>query len=557
MNAPLLRYFIEIWSTVLKNRSSMKLQESSYRWAIKHLFKESDTDLFPKPFELTIIHEMEEELIKELLEIDLGAYKWNAARRFVVPKDDVAYRVATQLHPIDSIILGALIYEFGPLIEAKRADAHSVFSYRLNTLPDGTMYANQKTWNQFWKACQMEVLRERMIKNREDDEDAQEEIYVLKNTYSHVVTCDIADFYNQIYLHTIENQLIHAHCPNQVKVAVKALIISLNEANSRGIPVGPHSAHLLAEMTLIPVDASLALQGIVYKRYVDDFIFFCTNEKEARIRIQQLAEILDKEQRLILQRQKTKIYTADEFYQHTKQVLYEEPVYDIENEVIQIISQYSGGNAYARIRLGNIKPEHLAKLTVENITDLLDQYIADKNYEKLRWFYRRLSQIGIPHAIDFSIANFDKIIPALNDVCLYINSCAENYQSDWKMIGETVIEILQDEIVKANPFYQISLLNLFVYNKSLNHIDSLVKLFKNANEDIRRKILLSTLDYNSGGWIYQLKEDQQRLSPWTRRAYMIATKALVADQKKFLHNSIKAGLTNNDILEKMILNWAK
>ena len=275
------------------------------------------------------------------------------------------------------------------------------------------------------------------------------------------------------------------------------------------------------------------------------------------MRVQQLAEILDKEQRMIIQRQKTKIYTSEAFFKHTREMLIEEPIYDTENQIITIIKRYSGGNAYTRVKLDDISDADLAVLSKDNITELLDEYLVAKNFEKLRWLYRRLAQVGIPHAVDYSIENFEQIIPALNDVCLYINSCAENYESDWKMVGERIIDILGDSIIQASPFYQISLLNLFVYNEHLNHIGSLIELFPNANEDVKRKILLASMNHRPESWIYELKEEQTRFSAWTKRAYLIATKSLPEDQKKFLHGSIKNQLQSTDILERLILDWAK
>lgn len=536
----------------------MKLSEDSYRWAIKHLFKESDTDLFPRPVELNVVEELKEDLIAKLVDIELGSYKWNAARRFVVPKDDVAYRIGTQLHLIDSIVLGAIIYQFGANLENRRASEDTVFSYRFKPLADGTLYANKNPWNTFWRACQQEIATKHTPRrdNSDDDEPAPE--FALTGDYSHVVTCDISDFYNQIYLHTIENQLAACGLPNQVQKSIKELLISLNANSSRGVPIGPHTTHLIAELSLVPIDKSLKLQGIEYKRYVDDFVFFCNSEKEARIRIQQLAEMLDKEQRLILQSKKTKIFTAFEFLTHTQQLLIEDAYYEAEAEIIEIIQRYAGGDPYKKINLEVISNAHLAVLSKKNIVKLLDTYLADKNFSKLRWFYRRLSQIGIPDAIDYSIEHFEELLPALNDVCLYINSCAENYQSDWKEVGDFVLEIFEDEIVQSNPFYQISLLNLFVYNKNLNHIDKLIAFFKNGNEDLRRKVLLASAQYEDAeGWIFQLKEEQDRFAPWTRRAYIIASKCLPPDQKKFLHGSIRQRLNNDDILESLLLKWAK
>lgn len=45
-----IKYFLcEKWCIKI-----MKLNQTSILWAIKHLFKENDTDLFPKPLETAI-----------------------------------------------------------------------------------------------------------------------------------------------------------------------------------------------------------------------------------------------------------------------------------------------------------------------------------------------------------------------------------------------------------------------------------------------------------------------------------------------------------------------
>src|SRR5690606_37032245 len=258
------------------------------------------------------------------------------------------------------------------------------------------------------------------------------------------------------------------------------------------------------------------------------------------------------------QSKKTKIFTAAGFLNYTQETLIEEAHYDAESKIISIIRRYTGGDPYKKINLEVISDEHLAILSKENIVSLLDTYLHNQNFSKLRWIYRRLSQIGIPYAIDYSIDHFEDLLPALNDVCLYINSCAENYDSDWKDVGEAVLSLFDDPLVQHNHFCQISLLNLFVYNKNLNHIDKLIALFKNGNKDVRRKVLLASAQYEDAeGWLFQLKEEQNHFSPWTKRAYILASKCLPSDQKKFLHGSIRSRLSENDILEKLILKWSK
>ncbi|MDE7254026.1 MAG: reverse transcriptase, partial [Acetatifactor sp.] len=98
----------------------MKLQETSIRWAINHIKKEKDTDLFPTLKEYEILFGNEEILVNRLKEIEIEEYNWQQYRRFIIPKDEYSYRVAIQLDPIDNILIVALIYQYGNRIEERR-----------------------------------------------------------------------------------------------------------------------------------------------------------------------------------------------------------------------------------------------------------------------------------------------------------------------------------------------------------------------------------------------------------------------------------------------------
>ncbi|EHN8902293.1 hypothetical protein F6T96_004547, partial [Enterobacter hormaechei] len=155
-----------------------------------------------------------------------------------------SYRQATQLDPQDSIILSALVYEYGNEIEKLRLSDDVVFSYRFSPNINDGLYSNKKGWNDFWTKAE-----------------------VLARSSTHILYCDIADFYNQIYHHTVENQLISAGWPNQAIKWLISLLESTTAGVSRGVPVGPHPIHLIAEATLIPVDNSLNSAGYKFIRY--------------------------------------------------------------------------------------------------------------------------------------------------------------------------------------------------------------------------------------------------------------------------------------------------
>lgn len=253
----------------------MTLSRGSLEWAIDFVSDHSDGDLFPKIIEIDAVKEKSDLFINAVEGKDLSSFAPKPCRRFIVPKDEISYRQATQLHPQDSLLLSALIYQFGQGIEDRRLDKDQVFSYRfLPTSSDG-LYSNKNAWNEFWQKA-----------NR------------LALTANRILYLDIADFYNQIYHHTVENQLIASGFPNQAIKWVISLLESTTAGVSRGVPIGPHPIHLIAESTLIPIDNSLDSSGFNFIRYADDILIFCNSEKEAKSNLATVASVLDKQELL-------------------------------------------------------------------------------------------------------------------------------------------------------------------------------------------------------------------------------------------------------------------
>lgn len=514
----------------------MKLSEESLSWAIDHLNKFGDTDLFPKPLEFNIISEKKDDVLLKLKDIDLNNYSFGSARGFLVPKDTLAYRKATQLDPIDSIFLTAIIYEFGQKIEDNRIkiEDKKVFSYRFNPQEDFSLYDPDISWIDFWKSCKVKA-----------------------EEYKYAVYLDISDFYNQIYHHTIENQLIDAGFPNHVTKWLISLFESVTAKVSRGIPVGSHSTHLIAELVMIAIDESMTLKGFNYCRYVDDIIIFCETYEESSIIINKMAELLDKQQRLTLQNQKTKIYSdMTIFNNHCDDMIQDQPINSQEKEILKIIKRKGlGKNPYERINIQELEEKDLKHFTTEIIENIFKEYLngQDSNYVRLRWFLRRLSQVGIATGVDFCIQNMKIMTPAISDVCHYLISASENYKEDWKTQGDLVIERLNSDLIKSNEYFQISLLNLFSKNKDLNHISILINMYQNISPSLRRKIILTAYINNSASWIRELKESYKSMDIWSQRSLIIAISCLPKDEKKFFLGTIP----NDNILNNILKQWAK
>lgn len=286
----------------------MSLLTASLEWAVDFVHAHSDGDLFPKVLEIDAVLAEKSHFVGQVANSDLSAFPPGSCRRFIVPKDEVSYRQATQLDPQDSIILSALVFQFGQKIESLRLPATQVFSYRFNPTQLDGLYSSKTAWNDFWTAAANQAAK-----------------------FSHILYCDIADFYNQVYHHTVENQLISAGLPNQAIKWIVSLLESTTAGVSRGVPVGPHPIHLIAEATLIPIDNSLKAAGVRFLRYADDIVIFCKSDREARTALSTIATVLDKQQRLTLQRHKTRFYEPTDFRRVCAQMIEDRPINSDEN----------------------------------------------------------------------------------------------------------------------------------------------------------------------------------------------------------------------------------
>ena len=512
----------------------MPLPENSLRWALDHLNKLGDSDLFPRPAELDAITPLVDDFVATLSTAEVSTLGWGAARRFMVPKDQYSFRRATQLNIRDSLILTAIVHAYGEGIKRRRRPIQDgqVYSYRFEPQSDHWLYNRDIDWSAFWQRT-----------------------YDLASEYPWALTADITDFYNQIYHHTVENQLVEAGFPNPATKWTVGLLETLTAKVSRGVPVGPHAAHLLAEATLIPIDNSLASRGAVFVRFVDDVIIFATSESEAGKRLYQLAEILDKQQRLVLNKSKTEILTSVDLKAKCEAMLSERPINDFEAELVTIIRKYSKGNPYQAVLVSEISPEDLHHLRAEVLEAVISDYLASSpvNFIRLRWLLRRLAQVGHPGAVDYCLAHLDELTPALADVCHYILSAAPNYKGDLHAVGGRIIDALQHDLISESEYLQLCLISLLSRNGALDHFGRLAAMFTNASPSLRREIVLAARLGPHADWLRELKETFGGMDEWTRQAFIVACKSLPQEERKFFLNSLPKIGGLEDLLKK----WAK
>jgi retron-type reverse transcriptase len=510
----------------------MTLTSDSIKWAIDFTQRHSDGDIFPSIIELLAISSDPNGLIEALKDKPLTNFAPQSCRRFIVPKDEVSYRQATQLHPQDSIILTALVYQYGMGIENRRKDKSITYSYRFDPKMDHGLYGDKSLWNEFWETA-----------------------HLKSRSYSHILYCDIADFYNQIYHHTVENQLAESGFPNQAIKWVIKLLESTTAGVSRGVPIGPHAIHLLAECTLIPIDNSLSFSGLHFIRYADDIIVFCKSSLDAHKALSLIATTLDKQQRLMLQKHKTKVYSSDDFRNICREMIEDRPISNEEDRLLNIVRKYSGGDPYATITYNDISPDDWKEFSADVVNEIVREYLnrSEVDYIRLRWFFRRLTQVGHPGALRVAIDNIQSLGPCIANICSYIASIQSIPPAEWKDIGEDLLQLLESDPIRDNEFFRLSILSLFSKNEHINHFVKLAGSFSSSDPSARREILLSANVNNASDWLRELKENYDSMDQWQKMAFTYCVSALPRDEKKYFINRCSYACP----FDEQLSEWAK
>jgi hypothetical protein len=515
----------------------LKLNSASYEWALKHLSEEGDSDLFPVPFEIDVFNYCWKELLVALNKLDVEQHQWSAGRRFVIPKEALAFRNATQLDLYDSLILSAIIYEFGNAIESHRIPIRddTVFSCRFDPKMDGRLYGDTSNWDAFWQTSLKQCGQPGI---------------------EFVAIADITDFYNQIYHHVLENELAAAKVPPPICQTLMNLLKVLTHRGSRGIPVGPHATRFLAECSLNPVDRLLVLKGRPFCRYMDDFHFFCKSKEDAEYAIYDLAAILDNQGRLTLQSKKTKIIDRETFSKQAQSHLVDRPLNKDEENILRIIRLHGGGDPYAPISLKDLDADELDAMRPEVVEALLELHLAQEtvDYSRMGWFVRRLSQVGTPSAVEFLLSNILRVTPILGDVARYLIRAGRYYDGSMPDVGDSIVNALDTGIISRSEYLQLVLINLFSRLPNLNHLGKLTQRYDSAGPAIRREIVLAACAAEDKYWVKERKAEFEAADSWLRRAIIAASRFLPGDEGRIWRRHITPVLVQS---EPYVVRWAE
>ena len=488
----------------------------SLSWALTHVRKFSDTDIFPHPFEYDSIARDWVSLCQKIGASNLRDHKVGTDRRAFVPKPGGGFRAAIQLDPIDQLIYTASVYEIADMVEKYRIPSHRkvACSYRLSLTPDGAFFAPESGWRDFHERSKA----------------------LAKGEHSHVLVADIADFYNQLSHHRIQNALELASVSHERSANLERFLGRITAKQSRGLPVGPAASIPLAEACLNDVDNFLLRQGCRFVRYVDDFRIFCRSRKEAIEVRHALTEYLFTAHRLSLESSKTKIIFVDRFVREELNDPEEQEQRAKMDRLNELIGESQPGDSgwYHYDPPEAPDEEVLAsQAEQESFVELFRECVMRPPLQLglAKHLLRKATRRRTVVLNNMVVESLEALAPVMREVVPYLATTIPRKSAEIR--GEQIVKFARDEDSGSLPFVRMWILELLSRRPDLLEAEAALKFAEESIRDLGlRPLGLLALAHRQADWVRGYKETWKNHAPWDRRAIIWAASMLPRGEKK-------------------------
>jgi hypothetical protein len=396
------------------------LKQNYLEWALDHLQRYSDSDFYPRLFEFEAISHNWSEVKDYLLSIELEDYQPKSTMIQLAPKPDGNFRIVHQLDPLDSLIYVSLVREVCEVIEKYRIpeDRNIACSYRIKPNFEGSFFSDDNGWDSF-------------INKTEE--------LATEFADGYVIIADITDFYNQIYVHRINNLIVEAGqgaYDKQAEIIEKFLLL-LGGNTSRGIPVGPAPSIVLAELIMSSIDNKILPYSENFVRYVDDIRIFFNSVEEAVTAFHDLTSYLYSYHRLVFATQKTRIMTVKKFREQYMKNEKKEAnaalvakVNEIADqkmeEIIASLPEYSDDFDYDEEyenTVTQILDEGEFELLSSTYLDLFNKAVrTPRDYGLLKHILKQSGRYRIRNILPLVLDNFYMIRPVVREAIIYLRA---------------------------------------------------------------------------------------------------------------------------------------
>lgn len=485
----------------------------SLGWALAHILKFGDTDIFPIPFEYKAIRSFWNDVRIMLESENLENREVSAPLRLLVPKQFPGFRIATQLDPYDTLLYLAMIYESANHIEAMRIDESRKIacSYRVEITPEGQLFRPKNGW---------------------PDYHSKSEELARGSSTNHVLIADISDFYNQIYLHRVQSALESSGVEIERSHHIEEFLKNFTAKQSQGIPVGPSPSILLAEACLSDVDNFLLRKGYAHTRYVDDFRIFTPNLLTAIQALCDLTEYLYSSHRLSIQGAKTDIFSTEKFIKEELLDPEERELSRKFDRLSEMIEEIGIPSFYSDPEEIEVTPEMENEAIRETIRYLFREVVSNRPVHLgfARYLIRRARALRTRVILSDVLSNIEKFLPIMRDLIRYL--LAVYPRTDPNQVGSVLVNLLENSDYRTIPYIQYWILYSFSEVPSFCPTQRAMDLAENSHQTIRdRTAALIARSHEVVDWVRERKEKWANTGPWGQRAIIWAGSILPGSER--------------------------
>lgn len=530
----------------LQNKLYYEDNMNYFEKAVENISRYGDTDIFPYPIEKSLFYDKKPEVVSLLKSIDTTLDSFNKFReehpisfiKTCIPSGYVGYRLATAIDPLWDAYLLSQVLSIAEDIEGKRmpVEKEAVFSYRLKLVDNGDKLFD-KTIN--WKG---------FFQKAKD----------LASDYSYVVKFDIADFYNRIYHHRLENTL--SRCSSN-KDAVKKIMTILQDISgnvSYGLPVGGNGARILAEAFLVNLDQMLNTNSIKFCRYVDDYILFANSKDEAYKILNYCADFLLNNEGLSLSKNKTHIMTQAEFITHADSTLKgadEESHNNTRESFLKLHIYYDPYSSTADEDYLDLKK----KISEHDVVSLIKSEVKKSKVHQAfsKQLFKAVSLLEgeqLNAAFQIILSNIEgSLYPVFSNIMsiayVKLNECRDDVK---ELFIKVICNLVNTDsyIIESenNAAYVCRVLSL---ENSERTSQALEKLWKRNKPLVKLNCIYAMINLNHHAWLSDKKQHYVNFSDSEKRAFITASYFL-GDEGNHWRQSKKNGFSD---FEKITRDW--
>ncbi|MCX7515181.1 reverse transcriptase domain-containing protein [Frateuria hangzhouensis] len=502
------------------------LSEQAIDFAREHISKFYDSDFFPKAFEFEALWHSWEEVKKELLSKNVSKFQLTLPHALTVLKPKGGYRVVHQLDPMEALIYTALAFEVAGSVEACRPkpEAGIACSYRIK-IADGSFFDGGSGWDDFRTKSEQ-----------------------LSKAHKYALVTDISDFYNQIYLHRLQNAIEAADAKlKPMSVEIESFITTLNNKASQGVPVGPAASIIMAEAVMMDVDSFIEQCGVSHTRYVDDIRMFGESARELESALEALTLYLYENHRLTLATDKTELLTAASF---TEKYLHNQYIED-KDELLDSLETFGPYGSFEDFdwdaEIDDLGEEdEVASSLIAAFDKLLKLDHIDVGIA--RSIIRTARRHDVDDLAGMLLENFDFFAPVTPDVFIYLLEVTDDALAMDLCPAVSALcsaDVARCSLVKYWLEFFIATQPRFLSVPKLKGF-----VFQGSNMEHKALAAITSKDL---AWVRSQKANIYNVGSRARRAIIHSSKVLPSDER---NNWLKLVIQNSvSPLERWVASW--